>query len=57
MNGLDVYGYLLYLLTELPKFGQQLTDIQLESVMPWTKTLPEYCRKGNLLGVNDIVRA
>lgn len=56
MNNLDVYGYLLHLLTELPKFGNQPTDKQLESVMPWSQTLPEYCRKGKPIEMKDVVR-
>ena len=35
-NKLDVYGYLLYLLTVLPEWGQNPTDEQLDSVMPWS---------------------
>lgn len=44
-NGLDVYGYLLYLLTKLPEWGDVPTDEQLETVMPWSSELPEYCRQ------------
>lgn len=44
-NNLDVYGYLLYLLTVLPECGQNPTDEQLDSVMPWSLTLPVYCRQ------------
>ena len=44
-NSLDVYGYLLYLLTILPKWGKDPTDAQLKSVMPWSMALPAYCRK------------
>ena len=44
-NGLDVYGYLLYLLTKLPEWGDAPTDEQLETVMPWSSELPEYCRQ------------
>ena len=44
-NGLDVYGYLLYLLTVLPKWGAAPTDEQLKSVMPWSMALPAYCRQ------------
>ena len=56
MNNLDVYGYLLHLLTELPKFGNQPTDKQLESVMPWSQTLPDYCRKGKPIEMKDMIR-
>ncbi|MBQ7186745.1 MAG: transposase domain-containing protein [Ruminococcus sp.] len=44
-NSLDVYGYLLYLLTILPKWGTTPTNEQLKSVMPWSIALPTYCRK------------
>jgi hypothetical protein len=44
-NELDVYGYLLYLLTVLPKWGAAPTDNQLKSVMPWSIALPAYCRQ------------
>ena len=43
-NELDVYGYLLYLLTVLPKWGANPTEAQLKSVMPWSMALPAYCR-------------
>jgi len=43
LNNLNVYGYLTYLLTELPKFGENPTTEQLELVMPWA-LLPDYCR-------------
>ena len=41
-NGLDVYGYLLHLLTELPKLGECPTDNLLDSLMPWAE-LPKFC--------------
>ena len=44
-NSLDVYGYLLYLLTILPKWGTTPTNEQLKSVMPWSMALPAYCRQ------------
>ena len=44
-NVLDVYGYLLYLLTKLPEWGDAPTDEQIDSVMPWSSELPEYCRQ------------
>ena len=44
-NGLDVYGYLLYLLTKLPEWGDAPTDEQIDSVMSWSSELPEYCRQ------------
>ena len=44
-NHLDVYGYLLYLLTVLPEMGTNPTDDQIKSVMPWSFSLPAYCRQ------------
>jgi len=44
LNGLNVFGYLSYLLTELPKLGNEPTDEQLDSLLPWSDTLPDYCR-------------
>ncbi len=44
-NELDVYGYLLYLLTVLPKWGADPTETQLKSVMPWSMALPPYCKQ------------
>lgn len=44
MNNLDVYGYLLFLLSELPKFGKEPTQQQIESVLPWSDQIPNYCK-------------
>ena len=44
LNGLNVFGYLSYLLTELPKLGTEPTDKQLDSLLPWSDTLPDYCK-------------
>ena len=44
-NNLDVYGYLLYLLTVLPEMGTDPTEDQIKSVMPWSFALPTYCRQ------------
>ncbi|MCR4861938.1 MAG: transposase, partial [Ruminococcus sp.] len=44
-NNLDVYGYLLYLLTALPEMGTEPTEDQIKSVMPWSFSLPAYCRQ------------
>ena len=41
---LDVFGYLMHLLTVLPEWGKNPTDEQLESVMPWSKSLPDLDR-------------
>ena len=43
LNGLNVYGYLLHLLTELPKLGENPDPEQLDSFMPWAK-LPDFCK-------------
>ena len=43
LNNLNVYGYLLHLLTELPKLGEFPTDEQLDGFMPWAK-LPDFCK-------------
>lgn len=44
-NNLDVYGYLLYLLTVLPEMGANTTEDQIKSVMLWSSALPAYCRQ------------
>ena len=43
-NDLNVFGYLSYLLTELPKLGENPSDEQLDCLMPWSETLPGYCK-------------
>ena len=43
LNNLNVYGYLLHLLTELPKLGEHPTDDQLDNLMPWAE-LPKFCK-------------
>ena len=44
-NELDVYGYLLYLLTVLPEWGSEPSDEQIDSAMPWSSSLPDYCKQ------------
>ena len=44
-NGLDPFGYLLFLLQELPKLGEKPVDEQLRDYLPWSTTIPAYCRK------------
>ena len=44
-NQLDVYGYLLHLLTILPGWGENPTNAQIESVMPWSLALPPFCKQ------------
>ena len=43
-NNLNVFGYLTHLLTELPKLGMEPTTEQLDELLPWATTLPDYCR-------------
>ena len=43
-NDLNIFGYLSYLLTELPKLGENPTDEQLDDLMPWSEALPGYCK-------------
>ena len=42
-NGLDPFGYLLFLLQELPKLGENPAEEQLTPLLPWAETLPDYC--------------
>ena len=45
-NNLNVYYYIKHLLTELPKFVDENENIDraiLDSLMPWSKTLPTDC--------------
>ena len=43
-NNLNVFGYLTHLLTELPKLGTEPTTEQLDTLMPWADSLPDYCK-------------
>lgn len=43
LNNLDVYGYLIYLLSELPKYGKKPDKEQLKKLLPWSQELPDYC--------------
>ena len=43
-NGLDVYGYLLYLLTSLPALGKDPSDESLIPLLPWSDSFPDYCK-------------
>lgn len=42
-NGLYPFGYLLFLLQELPKLGETSTEEQLERLFPWSDAIPAYC--------------
>lgn len=43
LNNLNVYGYLLHLLTELPKLGEKPDPELLDLFMPWAKH-PGFCK-------------
>lgn len=43
-NGLDVYGYLMYLLTALPALGKEPSEESLIPLLPWSDSLPDYCK-------------
>ena len=42
-NGLNTYLYLLYILTEMPK-AKELNEFVIERCLPWSPSLPEWCR-------------
>lgn len=44
LNKLDVFGYLIYLLSELPKLGEKPRKQHLIRMLPWSEDLPEYCK-------------
>lgn len=39
LNRLNLFGYLSYLLTKLPKLGNEPTDELLDKLLPWSDTL------------------
>ncbi len=43
LNNLNVFGYLLHLLTELPKLGSKPPNEYLDALMPWA-LLPDFCK-------------
>lgn len=43
-NSLDPFAYLMYLLQELPKLGEAPTREQLAPLLPWSESIPQYCR-------------
>ena len=45
LNNLNLYGYLIYLFSELPKLGENPPEEQLNKFLPWSKELPSYCKK------------
>ena len=46
-NGLKVYDYVEYLLTEIPKHEDDTDFSFLDDLLPWSPNLPERCRKSN----------
>ncbi|MBR1476747.1 MAG: transposase domain-containing protein [Lachnospiraceae bacterium] len=44
-NGIRVYDYLEYLLTEIPEHMDDNNLDFLEDLMPWSDKLPERCRR------------
>ncbi len=44
-NDLDPFGYLLYLLQELPKLGEEPAEEALRPLLPWSEALPNYCKR------------
>ena len=43
-NNLDVYGYLLHFLKVLPEIGKNPSEEKLIPLLPWSDTLPDYCK-------------
>lgn len=43
-NNLDIYGYLLYLLTALPALGKNPSEDRLVPLLSWSDSLPQYCK-------------
>ena len=46
LNNLNTYMYLVHLLTQLPTL-KDLTSSEIEPLLPWSKTLPEWCRNSS----------
>ena len=44
-NELNIYQYLKYLLTEIPKHMDETNTDFIDQMLPWAKELPEECRK------------
>ena len=44
-NGLKIYEYLKHLLTEIPKYMDETSMAFLDDLLPWSKNVPEECRK------------
>ena len=46
-NGLDPFGYLLYLLQELPKLGEHPGEEALQNYLPWLQISPAIVKPNN----------
>lgn len=44
-NGLNIYQYFRYLLTEIPKHMDDVSLAFLEELLPWSSSLPDICKK------------
>ncbi|MCI5533715.1 MAG: transposase domain-containing protein, partial [Firmicutes bacterium] len=44
-NELNIYQYFRFLLTEIPKHMDDTNLEFLDAMLPWSKELPEICRK------------
>ena len=44
LNNLDVYEYLVFFLSELPKLGAESSEDQIKPYLPWSDQLPDYCK-------------
>ena len=45
LNDLNIYGYLLHLLTALPSIDFKSNPQLLDNLLPWAKALPDICKK------------
>jgi hypothetical protein len=46
-NKLNIYMYLVHLLSQMPSLGFQSTPSKLDCLLPWSPELPEHCRLTN----------
>lgn len=44
INNLEVYGYLIFLHSELSESGAEPKEEKIESVLPWSDKIQEYCK-------------
>ena len=54
LNDLDVFEYLKFLLKTLPKFGDNPTKEQIESVLPWAEYVRKSCSKNCTTDSNEV---